>query len=126
MLLVFDTNVLIDMNVGQEGTIAKVREFVSGLPSIDCAITWVNFFEYYYGAHETETSANESLEFLNTFTFLPMDKEATKLFSVLKKRKLSVKDFDLLIASVCLANGALLLTRDGDFKRVPNLNCKII
>lgn len=125
MLAIFDTNILIALDKGDQQAVSKIRELGNEFQSLEAAVTWVNFFEFYYGA-KGEALATKSLDFLNKFTFLGMDRESTKIFTKLRRAGSNVKDFDLLIASIALANNAILFTRDGDFKHVPELKYKLI
>ena len=126
MIVIFDTNILIDIDHGRSDVIESVSALVEELPATEYAITWVTFYEFYYGAYPNDAVVKRSLEFLNKFSFLAMDKEATKVFTYLKKEKTDVKDFDLLIAAITIANNAILITRDTDFKRIKNLQVKIL
>ena len=126
MLFILDTSILIDIDKGDEDVINFLREIATDHQSAEPAITWVTFFEFYYGALGEAGNAKKALEFLGSFSFLPMDQEATETFTRLKKEKADVKDFDLLISSIAITNRAILITKDGDFKRVKGLSYKII
>ena len=43
MLVIFDTNILIDIAAGKESTIRGVREIVSNLPVFDCGLLGLIF-----------------------------------------------------------------------------------
>ena len=126
MILVLDTSILIDIDRGNESTIFQLNALIDEFSNTEPAISWVSFFEFYYGTFQSEEGGGKSLEFLNKFSFLGMDKEATKIFTKFKKEKTNVKDFDLLIASVTIANNAILITKDSDFKIIKGLSYKII
>lgn len=125
MLVILDTSILIDIEQGNPSVVARLEKLIEELPNPEPAIAWVSFFEFYYGAMGSE-SEQKSLEFLNKFYFIGMDKEATRIFTSFKKAKSDVKDFDLLIASIALAQNAMLITRDSDFKRVKGLNLRLL
>jgi tRNA(fMet)-specific endonuclease VapC len=60
--------------------------------------------------------------FFADWTILPWDERACGTFELLRKQRLRVGTMDLKIASIALANDALLLTRNfRDFEKVPNL-----
>ena len=60
--------------------------------------------------------------FFATWTVLEWDDAATDQFETLKRAKLRVGTMDLKIASICLAHGATLLSRNTtDFSKVPRL-----
>lgn len=126
MLVILDTNILIDLDKRSEATIRAIRELLDSQEHAEPAITWVTFSEFYYGSLSDSTQSKKALDFLKNFTFLPMDEPASALFAQLRKDKVQVSDFDLLIASVVLTNDAVFITRDQDFKRVPGLNVVVI
>ncbi len=129
MLLVIDTNILIEIDGGNEHLIKQIEEIMHDDPDAEPAVTWVNYFEFYYGKTKKLESAQKALEFLANFSYLGMDKEATQIFAHLRRDKINatdVKDFDLIIASIVMANSAILITKDKDFKRVKNLNVNVL
>jgi predicted nucleic acid-binding protein len=121
MLVLLDTNILIDIEKGHQDTIEKLKALYLQFPNSELSVSWANYFEFYFG-NETK----EARDFLTQFAFMEMDKKSTEIFTELKKRKLDVNDFDLLIASVAIANGAMLVTKDNDFEKVKGLNLKMI
>ncbi|HEX5104141.1 MAG TPA: type II toxin-antitoxin system VapC family toxin [Pirellulaceae bacterium] len=59
---------------------------------------------------------------LANWQILPWDAQAVSQFKALKQTKIRVGTMDLKIASIALAHGATLLTRNtADFERVPGL-----
>jgi tRNA(fMet)-specific endonuclease VapC len=57
-----------------------------------------------------------------SMTLLPFDARAATVFDQLKRQKIRIGTQDLKIASIALANDAILLTRNArDFARVPAL-----
>lgn len=59
---------------------------------------------------------------LGQFTILPWDAAAAATFEKLRKQRLKIGTMDLRIASIVIANGATLLSRNlKDFTRVPEL-----
>jgi tRNA(fMet)-specific endonuclease VapC len=62
------------------------------------------------------------LENYRVITVLPFESVAAIEFERLQKQKIRVGTMDLKIASIALANNALLVTRNiADFEQVPNL-----
>ena len=56
-------------------------------------------------------------------TVLDFDEKAAKVFIQLKAEKIRVGTMDLKIASIAIANNAILISRNlADFERVPNLS----
>ncbi|MCR9293269.1 MAG: type II toxin-antitoxin system VapC family toxin [bacterium] len=62
------------------------------------------------------------IEFFSFWTILPFDQPAARTFVSLRKQKIRTGSMDLKIASIAVANNALLLTANTrDFEMVPNL-----
>jgi len=60
--------------------------------------------------------------FFATWHILAWNESAADEFCRLKQAKIRVGTMDLMIASICLANGATLLSRNAaDFSRIPGL-----
>lgn len=61
-------------------------------------------------------------EFCSGFEIIPFDHQAADQFDRLRSQKVRISTFDLKIASIVLANNALLLSANlRDFQRVPGL-----
>jgi len=62
---------------------------------------------------------------LSALQILPIDEDTYEMFgelaAVLKERGDAIGDFDELIASIALIQGAAVVSRDGHFGRVPGL-----
>ena len=121
MFVILDTNVLIDLNKGNDRIAKEISEIISGVPDPEPAISWANYFEYRFG-DESETGKR----FLSEFIFLEMDKRATECFTELKRKTKNASDFDLITASVALANNAVLITRDKDFEKIKGLRLRLV
>lgn len=62
------------------------------------------------------------IDYYKQWFLVPFDDRAVAIFQRLRSSKILVKTMDLKIASIALANDALLLTSNRkDFERVPNL-----
>ena len=91
--------------------------------------TQINVLELYKGAYRQAAGSKKGAEkvrkLLNAFIILPIDDDVYDIFGQLsaglRSRGDSIGDFDELIASIALANGASIVTRDGHFQRVPGL-----
>ena len=65
----------------------------------------------------------EFLQDLPQWLILPWDQKSAELFRDLQSQRLGVGTMDLKIASIVLANGAKLLSRNlRDFERIPKLD----
>jgi tRNA(fMet)-specific endonuclease VapC len=63
--------------------------------------------------------------FFATFTVVRFDPTAAEQFEQLRKRKIRIGTMDLKVASIALAQNALLLSANRkDFEQVPGLRCE--
>jgi len=64
----------------------------------------------------------ELFRFFEAFEFVRFDSEAAEIFDELRNRKIRIASMDLKIASIAIAQNALLLTANRrDFEMVPGL-----
>lgn len=103
--------------------------------STDFTLSIVSFHEQTRGGHTFVNRARTSaqvihgyrllLKVLQTFTtmpVLPFDASAAAIFDGLQAQRVRVRTMDLRIASIALARGLVVLTRNlRDFGRVPGL-----
>jgi tRNA(fMet)-specific endonuclease VapC len=115
----------------------KLRERISEVEEVeDLAITVMTQIEVLHGrlegilkaanASELKTATQRyqmAEEMLSTFVLLRPDEASCQHFEALtKQRRRKMKRPDMLIASIALANNALLVTRnEKDFKQVAGL-----
>ena len=117
------------------------REFVAlsarmdGHPDDDFAFSIVSFHEQVLGGHSYVNKARSATDVIrgymilgrviDDFTRVPVllfDSAAATVFDDLSSRRLRVATMELRIASIALARGLTLLTRNvRDFARVPGL-----
>jgi tRNA(fMet)-specific endonuclease VapC len=65
----------------------------------------------------------ELLRYLNGWQIAPWNEEAAETFESLRRQKVRIGTMDLKIASIALATGSLLLSRNTkDFEQVPGLD----
>ena len=121
-MMVADSDLLIDFLRRREPGVARMRiEIGTGR----LATTAINAFELLSGAHsEREKKSVETL--LAALQVLPIDSAASALAAEarlsLERKGLGIGLADYLIAGVCLARTATLLTRNrSHFERVPGL-----
>ncbi len=125
-MLIVDTSILIDALRRKETTIRKIQE-LEGTGETLCT-TQINVLELYKGVF-TPTKSEDGLEkikkMLNAFYILPIDEDTYEMFgalaAILKQRGNAIGDFDELIASIALIQGAAVVSRDSHFERVPGL-----
>jgi tRNA(fMet)-specific endonuclease VapC len=125
-MLIIDTSVLIDALHKKEGIIRKIRE-LEETGEMLCT-TQINVLELYKGAF-APTRSEDGLEkikkMLDAFLILPIDEDTYEIFgelaAMLRHRGDAIGDFDELIASIALIQGAAVVSRDSHFGRVPGL-----
>lgn len=121
-MIIADTDVLIDALRGREPSRSRVaREMSAGL----LATTAMNAFELLSGAR-TPNEAAKVQTLLGALSILPVDIQASvqaaEVRRHLEAQGQTIGMADYLIAGVCLARGASLLTRNRHhFERVPGL-----
>lgn len=65
---------------------------------------------------------HEAVTFFQTIRIIDFDKQAAAIFDNLRQHKIRIGTLDLRIASIALATGATLVTRNRrDFEKVPGL-----
>ena len=121
-MIVVDSDVLIDALRGREP--ARSR-FAEGLGQGSLATTAVNAFELRSGARSAQQEAKIE-DLLGPLALLPFDDGAARAAATarreLERRGETIGMGDYLIAGVCLAQRAILLTRNREhFARVPGL-----
>lgn len=121
-MTVVDSDVLIDALRGREPARLRIRR---GLQAGGLRTTAINVFELRSGARSD--AAREAVEkLLAPFEVLPVDARAADLAADLRRALEAIGQgigtADYLIAGVCLAHVATLLTHNrSDFERVPGL-----
>lgn len=125
MILAFDTNILIEIDLLNRHIMDKLEElkktFNPVLPSPVVS-------EYYYGFLGTP-GKERALKSIEDYTILNTSKDSAMIFADIKhklrKTGITISDMDLLIASICIDNDTTLVTMDNQFKKIDELK-KII
>lgn len=122
-MIVADSDVLIDYLRGREPSMGRIRE---ELETGHLATTSVNAFELLSGA-AGKREADKVQRLLAAMIILPVDAraadEAARTRRDLERVGRGIGMADYLIAGVCLAHRAILITRNVDhFARVPGLS----
>lgn len=124
-MYVWDTDICIFWLKGSP----VIRQKVQELSNPEIGITIVTLAELKFGAYKSER-VEENLEALNHLLqgtrVLPMDRTSADRFGHIKadlqSRGEILEDFDILIASITLAQEATLVTNNVDhFSRISNL-----
>ena len=122
---ILDSDILIYFLKGKEDIVQKVIS----LPKNDLYITIINYTELLYGIYNSnKISQNKEkiLPFLENFKTLQFDKKSSEVFAKLKaklkKQGNIIADMDLMIASIAIANKAILFTNNiKHFERIKEL-----
>ena len=122
---ILDSDILIYFLQGKKETI----ETIISLPKDDLCITIINYTELLFGIYNSnKISQNREkiLPFLENFEVLPFDKQSSEIFArlkaKLKKQGKIIADMDLMIASIAIANDAVLFTNNTKhFERIEEL-----
>ena len=125
-MIVIDTSVLIDALHRKEAALRKILELEETGETL--CTTQINVLELYRGVYSptrSEAGLERVKKLLDAFVILSIDEDVHNMFgelsAELKRRGEAIGDFDELIASIALANGAAIVSRDGHFQRVPGL-----
>jgi len=131
MLYCLDTNVVISFFRKDIETLQKMKEL--GQKQVTIAINPIVLCELFRGVHlaQEQKNASELLErFLKSVAIMEFTEEAArtygKLYAELKKSGKQTQEFDLIIASICIAHNAILVTRNNkDFANINDLKFQV-
>ena len=102
-----DTDVMLEFLRGREATVQKIRHYIT---TEELCITSITFFELL----SLVNKKGRVIRIIDNLSLLPFDKKASlradKLNEKLKEHKVNAGIREIMNASVCLANEALLLT----------------
>ena len=122
---ILDSDILIYFLKGNQDIVEKIIS----LPKDDLYITIINYTELLYGIYNSNKitqNKEKILPFLEKFKVLQFDKNSSEIFAKikakLKKQGNIIADMDLMIASIAIANKAILFTNNiKHFKRIKEL-----
>tara|TARA_Y100000310_G_scaffold345793_1_gene470023 strand:- start:10178 stop:10564 length:387 start_codon:yes stop_codon:yes gene_type:complete len=121
-----DSDILIDFLRNDKLAINKIKELsLSG----NLSMTSINSFEILKGLKNSKMDRSSVLEFISSFNILNFDYESSEqaadIFNNLKAQGKIIELSDIMIASIVMANGEKLLTRNlNHFERIENLDVK--
>jgi len=123
----FDTDVLVDFMDGEPETVRKIRDLLS---NVTLSTTTLTLCELYRGVYLNKDYENESKKvdiIKNNFIIFTLDENSSKTFGIKNKELLTVgkltQEIDLIIASICICNNLILITRNKKhFKNISELN----
>jgi len=112
---ILDSDILIYFLKGKQ----DIVERIIFLPKDDLYITIINYTELLYGIYNSNKIAQNKekiLPFLEKFKILQFNKNSSEIFAKLKaklkKQGNTIADMDLMIASIAIANKAILFTNN--------------
>lgn len=123
-MICLDTSVIIDLFRGDE----EIEDLLSEMEGV-FAVSYPIVCELYKGAYmssKPEKGVNEIEKFIENVHLLESGSVAAKEFGRLHEKYPGKNDFDLMVASVCISEGAELLTRDDDFEGIEELENSIV
>jgi tRNA(fMet)-specific endonuclease VapC len=135
-VLILDTNHLTELGYSNRTGIKLERRLLASNESVVTTIIsveeqlrgWLALIAKQAEVHrqiEIYAALAERLEFLSSFETLPWEKTAADLFKAFRNDGIRIGTMDLKIASIAIAHGAVLLTRNlVDFSKVTGLRCE--
>ena len=119
-----DTCIIIDLFDGKE----EIKERLSKVDAKTIVITPINVCELYKGAVLSKVT-KQRLEFIENLLQRIEVTEFSKFscatfgedYRKMKTQGRTIKDIDLMIAAMCKAENAILITRDKHFEHIPDL-----
>jgi tRNA(fMet)-specific endonuclease VapC len=113
----------------------RLRDRMGRFSATDFAVCVVSFHEQSLGANDVIQKARKPLgivsgyglfsEIVQAFSLMPvldMNVAAAERFELLRSQRVRIGTMDLRIASICLSEGLVLLSRNRkDFEQVPDL-----
>ena len=127
MILVFDTNILIDLSRKDQGTLERIKTLAKTYDD-PAHITFPTYFEFMNGILRTKQQ-QKYLDFLSRFPLLNTSRVTGNLLASLKYKYDSmgkpIPFMDLFIAALVMEHNMILVTKDKDFGRIEEVQ-KII
>jgi len=124
-MIVLDTNVLIELELGNQKVIERLIELRKNHTE-NPAIPFICFSEFYYGLLKRGKNIGEGLNFLEKFTKLHSSEKSMKFVAEIKfnleKKGGMIQLFDILIAAIAIDHKATLVTADKGFEKIEGLN----
>lgn len=114
-----DTSVVIGLLRGEkdvEDLVAEEEETLCTCFPVQCEL-----FRGTKIARKTKEGEKEVESLLNELKHLEADKKSAKKVAELREKYPEIKSFDLIIAGICLANNAEIITKDKDFEEIKEL-----
>ena len=121
ILVVLDTNVIIDYLIGKEDAVREVNSYRKD----DLSTTFINEYELLKNA--SREIMEDAIQNLRVYHSNDMSaRAAAKTYLELKSIGKMMSDSDLLIFGICVANDEILVTQDKAFAYLRSSNIKIL
>jgi predicted nucleic acid-binding protein len=119
-MILVDTSVFIDLLQGKiEAEKPEEHENLATCFPVQC--------ELYKGtriARNTEKGEKQVRKLLDTMDELEADRESAEKFAGLREKYPEINELDLMIAGICLSNGASILSQNEDFHEIEELEVR--
>jgi predicted nucleic acid-binding protein len=129
MKLTIDSSVFIALEKKDSRALQLLSELHSFAQDDPC-LTAPAFSEIYYGYLTKPKPDYASIKKLGSMELLNTSKESSVIMAELKKKAFErgrpLPIADLMIASITIANGATLVTKDAHFKEIPGLDVVVL
>jgi tRNA(fMet)-specific endonuclease VapC len=125
-MVCLDTDILISLLKADSSAVSTIKELEN---SDDILFsTLITSYELVKGAYislNSKSNLNLVKNLLNTLNILEMNANSINIaggvYRDLRKKGKLIGEFDILIASICMANDEILISNDGHFKYVEGL-----
>lgn len=124
-MYILDSSILIEI-INNTKRAELIHNTIGNLPVVTTSICLHEILSGNFNKQEKFIMEN----ILSNIETLPHTQEAAQIgaeiFKELKEKGNNINEFDILIAGICKANNATLITLDKDFAKINNLNAKIL
>ena len=129
-MIILDTNILIELEDGNQKVISKLRELAKRQPSKPF-IASPTYSEFLYGYQCESSKVKEAAQIIiNDYGLLNTTRNSSKILAETKykldKKGKMIPIFDMVIASIAIDNDGTLVTADKHFKNVEGLSLEFI
>ena len=135
-MIILDTDHISILQHADSGIAASLSERLANSPDRDVATTaisleeqsrsWLSLISRYSDVRRQVTYYDRfvaTCRFFAKWRVVPFDDQSAERFRQLRAARIRIASTDLKIASICLVNGATLLSRNlRDFRKVPGLH----
>ena len=121
LLVVLDTNVIIDYLIGKEDVVREINSYRKD----ELSTTFVNVYELLKNA--SRKIMEDVIQNLRVYQSNELSaREAANAYNELRSIGKMMSDSDLMIFGICVANDEVLITQDKAFAYLRSTNVKIM